>query len=439
LPSRSLAVVLCLLAACGPGVRLDLSRSDVIPTVYTAELVFDGPLPEAAWMEFESPDGRAFRAPVDLAAGSPYRTALLGMAPVTDYTVRTVLEWDGEEEASDGQTVTTGQIPAELPDIVLGVDGGHTEDFLVTSVLVMPAAPLILDRDGRIVWWYLPEGVEGVGRATLSRARDAMLFNDLNLGGDEDVGLHRVSLDGARETVTPLPFAHHDFVELPDGGIAYLAHDPEVVDGQEVSGDALRERRPDGDIVEIWNAWSGGLPYEPSDLLPAGDWPHANALDYLEDEDAFLVSFLAWDAILRIDRGSGQVDWVLGSDLGDFTLPNGDPDIFENTHQMEMLDDSLLVFVNGDVQGGTSRAIELALDEDAGVATPVWEHWPEPTVQCLTLGDVHRYPTGNTLITWSFAGMIDEVGPGGDVLWSLSTTLGGALGYTTAMESLYPE
>jgi len=41
-------------------------------------------------------------------------------------------------------------------------------------------------------------------------------------------------------------------------------------------------------------------------------WPHANAIDYLVDEDAYLVSFLALAGIVRIDRGSGEVDWRLG-------------------------------------------------------------------------------------------------------------------------------
>ena len=54
-------------------------------------------------------------------------------------------------------------------------------------------------------------------------------------------------------------------------------------------------------------------------------------------------------------------------------------------------------------------------------------------------GDVERLSNGNTLVTWSSAGEIQEVTPKNEVVWQVNTDLGSAITFIDRVESLYGE
>jgi hypothetical protein len=432
---------LLFLAACGPIAQLDLElvQSEVIPTVFSATLDGEASGLEAVWIEYGLDGAYDLRAPIDHEAALPWGVELLGMKPGQDYQARTAVQIDGEVHTGSAHTITTGMVPAAYPD--LSLERGEGESFagyLVTSVVGHPASPVILDQDGDYVWWY-ESGVETAGRSVLSRDGGAMLSLELNSNGDQAGALYRIALDGSAVESTPLDWAHHDFYEHQDGRVAYLAHDPLEIDGVDVTGDRIMELLPDGSTQEIWSCWDSEdqIPYDAGQGGPRGEWPHANALEYLPEEDAYLVSFLYLDAIARIDRATGTVDWVMGGEHSEFELVDGGTDIFERTHGMHWLEDSLLVFVNGDAQGGVSRPLELSVDEEAMLVEPRWEYWSDPSMSCVSLGDVARLDSGDTLVTYSYSGQLQQVSPAGEPVWSLSASAGGVIGYTTPVADLY--
>jgi len=54
------------------------------------------------------------------------------------------------------------------------------------------------------------------------------------------------------------------------------------------------------------------------------------------------------------------------------------------------------------------------------------------------LGDVRRFEDGNTLVTWSTAGQLEESNHDRDVLWRLNIDeLGAGFAYVTWLESFY--
>ncbi|MFH1467128.1 MAG: aryl-sulfate sulfotransferase [Pseudomonadota bacterium] len=458
-------VLLSWLSGCAGriGGEVQITQSEVIPTVFDVTVDFGGDPPDLAQVEVEGPDGDLVRRRIPLGGQDPHAVALIGLEPTTTYLLRVVVERGGVERFSSDEEVTTGQIPAELPDV--GVEeprGGHFDGYLFTSLPGAPAGPLLLDSDGTVLWWYFPPNGTGVSRAFLSRDGGMVIFADLNSGANPVNHLQYVSLDGTSVTSRAAAWLHHDFTQLPDGTIAYLAHDPRTLQGHEVLGDSVVELHPDGTRAEVFNIWDhmDVFPLFPGSV-PAGSlqepyegdaiewarcsldqdpvrWPHANALRYLEGEDAYLVSFLCLDVIMRIDRPSGALDWVLGGPYGDFTLPDGDGDFLEFHHQLDWQDGELLVFVNGDQEAGGARVEGFALDEKHGVATPTWSYRPEPALRVPTLGDVQRLRSGNVLVNFGYAGEIHEVAPDGALVWKLSMGLGGALGYTTVLDTLYP-
>jgi hypothetical protein len=425
-----------LLPACHPGggFEIEIIQSERIPTVHTASWSVDVEPIDVAWFELER-DGVVERTlPVDPTGGPAFETFLYGMKPASDYTLRAVVESGGERFVSGDHAVSTGMLPGDLPDLGLErAEGAETwGGLLVSSFISQPPTALILDADGDILWWYTLEGVDSVGRARLSVDGRSMLMLDINLQGDVPGSLYRVGLDGEGLELVPTIDAHHDFVELPDGTITYLSYDPQIIDGVQVPGDRIVELAPDGGSRVVYDAWEDPeIEFSPSDAYMGRMWPHANAIDYLAEESAYLVSFLSLDSVVRFDAASGGVDWRLGGDISDFTLPDGGTDFFQHQHQLQWLDGSLLVFENGPLQSRDSRAVEYAFSTETGGAIQRWEHQDQGSLSSLVLGDVHRFDGGSTLITWSYSGVIQEVSPDNEALWTLSASVGGAFGYTT--------
>ncbi len=434
------AALLAALAGCGPGIDVELVPSGKVATVVTLHWSTRVEEPSAAWVEYGRGGAVEGTIPVEPAGPGPYHTVVVGMKPGYEYGLRVVVEDEaGVQRSSQEQLFTTGYPLAEFPDLRLALAAeGSFEGYLLSSFAAQPTTPIIVDPDGDLIWWYKAKKVANIARAHLSRSGDILLM-DMNIGGVESNNLRRIRVDGTAVEAMGLPWAVHDFLELPDGTITFLALSPGEIGGEPMDGNQVVERHPDGSFTVVFDIWTSdhNFPFDPSGALVDGRWPHANAIDYLEEEDAYLVSFYCFDAIARIDRVSGAVDWILGSEYGDFTLPDGSTELFDRTHQMHWLgDDRLLVFVNGSTRAEPSRAVELVLDHDAGVAEPVWEYWSDPALESLTLGDVSRLPSGNTLVTYSYSGAIHEVDPSGEPVWILEAGVGGVLGYTTWLEEL---
>src|SRR6185436_2808678 len=94
---------------------------------------------------------------------------------------------------------------------------------------IIPYA-LIVDQDGDPVWWL--DVVEQPGRGILMARAGRDHRSILHAQYDYEVvteigGLKRTPIDAmstADQIFTRTPGAHHDFIELPDGRIAYLSH-----------------------------------------------------------------------------------------------------------------------------------------------------------------------------------------------------------------------
>ncbi|MCK6526869.1 aryl-sulfate sulfotransferase [Myxococcota bacterium] len=420
-----------------PGVSVSATVSPVIPTVVTAEVSVDGGSAQQAWIEIGPDEGYGRTVPLDVSGPAPWSTWILGLKPSRTWHLRAVAVVEGEERASADQVVETGSPPGTLAG--LGLSGSDPaaahEGFIVTSFMGEPSTAVILDRDAEPVWWYGPGGTELISRAVPSRDGRSILFIRGVLEVP-DQAIVRVSFDGADVEATPTPGAHHDFVELPGGTYAALVTDPREVEGKTVDGDRIVEFGPGGEQTAIWSVWDTFEFSEASDHLAGTTWSHANALDYDEDEDAYSVSLLGLDAIVRVDRATGESFRIVGGRLSDFATPGGETRLFENQHQFEIDGDVLRVFDNGTPSSLDSRAREYLLDDSTGTADLVWSYGATPPLYCYNLGDVFRMEDGHTLVNFGVLGQLDEVDEDGEVLWRINLDLGAAFGYTTYLESL---
>ena len=458
----TISVVLALstasLLACSPsksndGLQLQLELSEIIPTVGTVTWSADFATADDAQL-FYGIDGDLDQVrPLSLDGSE---TLLLGLKAGHDYQAQLLIDHDGETLQSEVTEFEIEAAPSSLPDVDLEVfdEDAASDGFLITPIFTSPAAPVIIDTDGDYVWWYIPDNSEEVNysRVELSPDGQSVLAWTLNVsiggggggggggaqtatGGDQ--ALLEISWDGTDVVNTHIPDGHHDMVALPDGTLAYLEFDVREDDGEQFEGDQIVELAPDGTSTVIWSFWDDFDPSEGTGDSPGQTWSHANALDYVEAEDAYYVGSLGFQGIIKIDRVSGTPEWVLGGRYSDFTEPDLGTTLYEFQHQFDRVDEGILVFDNGDQDRYASQAVEYQLDESTQIAELVWSYAPDPSVFSFSLGSVQRLDSGNTYVTFSNQGLIDEVDANGELLWRLKMSLGGAVGYATWLESLY--
>lgn len=444
---RSCALLMMLLLGCAGETEesfdIQVSLSPHVPTVVMVSWKAEDPAATDAFV-VATPPGRdpQPRTPAVLD-GDEYRATILGLKPAVTYQFQAVESSEGTLVTSQPVEVDTGGVPSALPHLAVEASDAAGGGFLVTSTVSFPSIAIILDRDGDCVWWHQmdPPAEDDwetfyIPRAARTRDGEAVVYEAATGVANENRErlLIRVSMDGSQVETLPILDAHHDFTELPDGNIAVLTEDKRPVGDTMIEGDQIVEVDAVGNMNPIWSIWDHaefveGTPYDP-DI----GWSHANALQYDAGEDLYYVSLRNFDAIMVIDRGSGDVLWTLGGDQSDFVLPDGSPYLFERQHRFRVLGDHLLVFDNRVPELG-SRAVEYALDASEGSAGLVWEYTTDPTLFSLGFGDVERLAGGETLVDFSASGQIDEVAEDGELLWRLNAEVGAGFGYMEWFES----
>lgn len=387
--------------------------------------------------------GEDFFAPAQEQADQSWHAQLFGLAPTTEYTFVAEALVDGDTIVSAEQALITGGAPGSLPQFDVGVSypSAHSDGFLITTVVAVPSAAAIIDRDGNYVWWTVEDDeMLTIRRARLSRDGEWIIYMVQSLEdgfqADKEGTIRWVRLDGSETKEVTIAGLHHDFVELPDGTIGVLHDVRDMIGSVSKGGDRIVEIQEDGSLIEVWSLWDQ-IEYT-EEFLPllTDGTSHANALDYDDETGHYTMSARNFHTLYEIDRDTGETVWRFGGEFSDFEL---DPGTFMGLqHQFDRLPDGLLVFDNGEDVTGNSRIVQYTLNEGDGTAAQIWEHNSDPAVYCYVLGDVMRLEGGNTLATWSTAGMFEELGPDETLVWSANLELGAGLGYTTPLETFYP-
>ncbi len=242
---------------------------------------------------------------------------------------------------------------------------------------------------------------------------------------------------------------HHDVQRMPDGSLISLSVERRFLsyptseidtlapfDDAWVAGDVLVNFGRDGSILGSWplldlldperiaydgvrgNYWEDFAPWQPDDIK---DWSHGNAVWYDAPTDRFIVGLRHQDAVVAIDRGTGELAWIVGPPAH-WRAPWSDKLLVADAsvevlpyhmHGAKMTPaGTLLVFDNGNRRASAfeppvpdeenaSRAVELQIDLVAGTFRELWSYQTPEGLFSGSLGDVDALPiTGNRLITW---------------------------------------
>jgi hypothetical protein len=420
-------------AACTHGSvgSLEVKASADIATVAQASWT-DGGYPTR--IEVSGPDGPWLATDWQPSNGEGHTVALLGLHAESDWTAIVATEAGPMSEAF---AFSTGALPADFPAWTITGEPGWRGN-LVTTVIGETSWVVVLDETGAVVW-YLP--VRSSGWLTRARVRQDGLGMRYGVSSLSNASLvpwvAATDWEGMETGALLLEGFTHDFVELPDGGVALLASEPRVLEGYAlpVLGDRIVEMLADGTertVFSTWEEWEAPAPGSVEE--ETGTWTHANALAYSAARNTYSLGLRNLDAIVEIDATTGALLRQVGGEGSTYAFvpPDAAP---EDQHQFQWVEGGILVFDNRREEVG-SRAIELRLDDEAGTATEsgAWVH--DPPAYVYALGDVHREADGSTLIAWSSAGMLTEYGSDGEVRWELQAQLGTALGFMDRVDAL---
>lgn len=353
--------------------------------------------------------------------GAEHEFLVLGMRADSTYTLQAVaVSSAGDEASGEELSLTTGSLPAELPDFELEV---LQPDLVQPGVTVFgpaqaggPGAPpdegpflFGIDEEGEVVWYYEPSDITSnhVDRDARPSGDGTLLLplrNGARLITEDGETLLTVSGNGL-----PGSSLHHDAVMLPGGELLALANEVRILDVEgeatEVKGDRLVVFNAEEELLWDWSSFD----HLPTDRFPgplsrsggpqggALDWTHANGIDFDPEASQILVSLRHQNWVIAINYPAGDIAWTLGEE-GDFELTQGD--WFYSQHLPVLMEDGrLMVYDNGnerDVGSGElySRAAIYSFDGDT-----VAEDWSFTTNYFTTfLGGAVPLDNGNVLI-----------------------------------------
>lgn len=211
-----------------------------------------------------------------------------------------------------------------------------------------------------------------------------------------------------------------DFLLLPNGHALAFAMDPEPVDMSQYGGSpdanvigvVIQELDAAKNVVFQWRTWDY-LPITDSyiDLTTQTvDLIHANAID-VDSSGNILFSMRYLSSVIKIDRQTGDIDWILGGKQNQFTFINehesNAPNYFSFQHDVKVQPNGdITLFDNGNQHSPNySRAVEYNLDEQHMTAALVWEYRHTPDIYAFAMGSVQKLPNGNTLIGWGLGSL----------------------------------
>jgi len=386
-----------------------------------------------------------------------------------------------------GETTTAGPLQYETPPLPTGLADFPPFDVTIADVERMePGIKFLSVRrriPGRINWhlpsqfrfevsWGMIVAIDALGEplwyyqtdariAGIKRLANGNLFFhrtdhrsvEIDMLGNvvnEFYAEHRTQ--GPADGAVPVEAQslHHQPHEMPNGNFLALTANSRQIENwysseydvdapradANVVGDRIVEFDVDGNIVWSWNAFDhldlnriGYLTFDSYWTVrgfPNGwDWTHGNGVTFYSRDNSVIVSFRNQDAIIKIDRETYEVKWILGTHddwapefrdklltpLGDLTWPS------HGRNPRVTPDGTIVMFDNGILQARPfraapkspnetfSRGVEYDVDEENMTVRQIWTSATELTddsCNSWAMGDTHRLPqTDNMLVIYT--------------------------------------
>jgi len=380
---------------------------------------------EGVWLEFTFETGNIMRSRRSAGSLGEHRDVVLGVPGETDVTVRIVSRKDGLDYRSRDYSGRTRAVPSgangmPVPTIIsYDPDLASPERWLFGSVeasrdgkyagyYISTFWLYIMDRRGRIVWYYADPG----SNATSSFQRVARDGEYLWL--EKRCFSCPPSPSSFAESVLKMTLDRTYFEEIPVPGLSDAI---DVTDDGSLLYDAdheLREMRRDGTVRKLWSCERQfGLAFD----------CYSNTVNWNPRGNTVLMSFPYRGTVVEIDRQSGQMVAQYGNAPGscEFAPPLRVPPTawrFGFQHFPNITPAGTLL-LSSHMPGfeDTSHPVanqhaflEFEIDRENGLMIEKWRYTEGPEWP-YAKGMAIRLANGNTLGNYGTGGTIREITP----------------------------
>lgn len=365
---------------------------------------------------------QAFTTPVSVAPGQAFTFLVNSQGTTKTYHVRC--------------------LPADFPTWTIERPGTPQAEYYVVTPNI-PLKPgdstrrnyvILADGQGVPIWWY---------RSTDAPV-DALLLPNNNMAWLTAVSGEERRLDGSLvRTLVPVRSIYgnldtHELLLLPNGNYLFIVDVVrEHVDLSPYGGSAnakvadmvIEEVSPSNTLIWQWSAMDhlslsetdpAWRPKYIGNADPADPY-HMNSVEW--DGSGLVISFRHLNAVIRIDRTSGNIVWKLGGSQRPESLTfSGDPyGNFGGQHDARILaDGTLTVHDDGGNQGRPPRAVRYRLDTVARTATFV-EQVTDPDVAASgCCGSARKVTGGDWVMSWGQNPVVTELSPAGQRVFRMT-------------------
>ncbi len=291
------------------------------------------------------------------------------------------------------------------------VDPGYTMAYVNSNRHFV-----LLDFPGNIVWSFEDLSIRAISDFEILETGHMLYITD---AGAPCI----YSLSEGPLYLGPNILADHSLLMLPWGNI--LAITVEMVDMGGwmgwIGSNSIVELDPTtNEIVWQWKFHEHVNPFEHYREYTLPDWSHGNAIHFYENfsdgRSAILFNPRNLSTFYLISYPDGEILWACGDEgtfgAGLFAAPH-DPYFLPNGN--------VLMFDNGRYREPYfSRALELAVDPEQGMAEIAWQYRETPDFYSDIMGDANRLSNGNTLVVDATGGRLVEVTPEGEKVWEVT-------------------
>ncbi len=378
-----------------------------------------------------------------------HRLDVFGLYPQYENTVElTFTNNDGKERLKKEIKITTGALPAKMPEINIDVAQRNSIEEGLTLIsyrgLGTPFMPFIMDSFGDIRWYLNYTTHPELNLLSFECGLEQLKNGNLYFGHTGTHKIYEVNFHGA--IINSWAMAgytfHHNVIEKPNGNlIVTVSKNTSVhLNGKSTINDYVIEiNRSSGAIVTEWDlkrsldenrvAWANSL--------GAGivNWIHNNGIIYDESDNSIVIT--GRDQGLMKISATNQVKWIIsthggwgtsrdGVDLNTKLLtpldqndqPITDVNVLNGIENhtdfewawyphspMVMPNGNIMVFDNGDKRNFTgieqySRAVEYKIDEVNKTIKQVWQYGKERGIKTYSRiqSDVDYLPGKNNIL-----------------------------------------
>lgn len=450
---RRLAPLVLLLACeAAPGsigtatVELDPNGTTPLAALLTVSTL----KPSALSIAVTGPD-EAWTIEVDDLA-TEHEAAILGLAPDSTFEVVVTASTEGDSTELRRLSLNTAPLPEPFPEIVVETSLPESMEPGLTMFDIGESASylVVIDDQGRVVWLYVPPET-GIGDARLLPNGNLLYLSGRDIyemtmlgevvrhieASERDYLFHHEVVPTTKGTYLTLGF---EITQVEDFHTSEV--DPEPLATVDVTDDTILEVDAGGavlrrhallDILDPSRIGYDSLS-EHFRLETPNDWAHANGV--ITDADSVIVSVRHQDAVIKIRRDTGELQWILAPH--DNWSAAFQPYLLEpsnagfawayHPHAPDLTSDgTLLLFDNGNHRASPydgkepmtpedsySRAVEYRIDEESMTVEQVWEYGADldPRLYASFISDADHMPTtGNVLINFGgLRGVGDETG-----------------------------